>query len=120
MAESDQEIRTRGERDAAIKESTLEFNKLARNINRIVKEFNFSAANPNEVNKLLHHSEFVNCRWILLLLLKMSRFVNVLIRTAVKFRRNLAISFVKLCHRKHWLNLIQLKGLCLINLIVLG
>ena len=44
MAESDQEIRTRGERDPAIKESTLEFNKLARNINRVVQEFNFSAA----------------------------------------------------------------------------
>ena len=57
MTDSD-EIRTRGERDAAIKESTLEFNKLARNINRIVQEFNFSAAKPNvEVDELLHHSE---------------------------------------------------------------
>ena len=58
MAESDQEIRTRGERDAAIKESTLEFNKLARSINRVVQVFNFSAAKPNvEVDELLHHSE---------------------------------------------------------------
>ena len=57
MAESD-EIRTRGDRDAAVKEAVFEFNKLARNINRVVQEFNFSAAKPNvEVDELLHYSE---------------------------------------------------------------
>ena len=58
MAESDQEIRTRGERDAAIKESTLEFNKLARSVNRVIQEINFASARPNvEVNELVHYTE---------------------------------------------------------------
>ena len=58
MAESDQEIRTRGERDAAIKESTLEFNKLARSVNRVIQEINFASVRPNvEVDELVHYSE---------------------------------------------------------------
>ena len=58
MAESDQEIRTRGERDAAIKESTLEFNKLARSVNRVIQEINFASVRSNvEVDELVHYSE---------------------------------------------------------------
>ena len=58
MGESDQEIRTHGERDTAIKESTLEFNKLARSVNRIIKEINFASGNPNDkTDELLHYSE---------------------------------------------------------------
>ena len=58
MAEADQEIRTRGDRDAAVKESVFEFNKVARGVNRIIQEINFASANPNvEVNELLHYSE---------------------------------------------------------------
>ena len=37
MAESDQEIRTRGDRDAAVKEAVLEFNKVARGVNRVIQ-----------------------------------------------------------------------------------
>ena len=58
MAESDQEIRTRGDRDAAVKETVLEFNKVARGVNRVIQEINFASANPNvEVDELLHYSE---------------------------------------------------------------
>ena len=56
MAESD-EIRTRGDRDAAVKEAVFEFNKLARSVNRVIQEINFASANPNvEVDELLHYS----------------------------------------------------------------
>ena len=57
MAEADQDIRTRGDRDAAVKETVLEFNKVARGVNRIIQEINFASANPNvEVDELLHYS----------------------------------------------------------------
>ena len=57
MTDSD-EIRTRGESDAAVKESSLKFNMLAINISRVFQEFNFSRAKPNiEVDELLNYSE---------------------------------------------------------------
>ena len=57
MAEAD-EIRTRGDLDAAVKEAVIEFNKLARSVNRVIQEINFASANPNvEVDELLHYSE---------------------------------------------------------------
>ena len=57
MTDSD-EIRTRGDRDAAVKEAVIEFNKVARGVNRIIQEINFASANPNvEVDELLHYSE---------------------------------------------------------------
>ena len=57
MTDSD-EIRTRGDRDAAVKEAVIEFNKVARGVNRIIQEINFASANPNvEVGELLHYSE---------------------------------------------------------------
>ena len=57
MTDSD-EIRTLGDRDAAVKEAVIEFNKVARGVNRIIQEINFSSANPNvEVDELLHYSK---------------------------------------------------------------
>ena len=58
MAEAAQDIRTRGNRDAAVKEAVLEFNKMARGVNRIIQEINSASANPNvEVDEMLHYSE---------------------------------------------------------------
>ena len=58
MAEAHQEIRTRGDRDAAVKETVLEYNKVSRGVNRIIQEINFASANPNvEVDELLHYSD---------------------------------------------------------------
>ena len=57
MTDSD-EIRTRGDRDAAVKEAVIKFNKVARGVNHIIQEINFASANPNvEVDELLHYSE---------------------------------------------------------------
>ena len=58
MAESYQEIQTRGDHNAAVKKTVLEFNKVARGVNRIIQEINFASAIPNvEVDELLHYSE---------------------------------------------------------------
>ena len=57
MAEAD-EIRTRGDRDAAVKETVLNFNKVARGVNRIIQEINIASADPNvEVDELLHYTD---------------------------------------------------------------
>ena len=130
MTDSD-EIRTRGDRDAAVKEAVIEFNKVARGVNRIIQEINFASANPNvEVDELLHYSERYKSTLIELsslydricelsldlpLLPKLLRFLNALIRKVVKFRLILVLLFVKSRQRKNWLNRIQLKGRLLMN-----
>ena len=127
MTDSD-EVRTRGDRDADVKEAVVEFNKVARGVNRIIREINFASANPNvEVDELLHYSErykstliellfvFVSCRLIVPILLKLLKFLNALTLKVVKFRLILVLLFVKSRQRKHWLSLMQMKGLLMTN-----
>ena len=130
MAEAD-ETRTRGDRDAAVKETVLEFNKVARGVNCIIQEINFASANPNvEVDELLHYSE--RYKFILIELSslydricelfldstpppKFVEVLNVLILKVAKFLLILVVSFVKSHRKKNWLNLIKTKSIRLIN-----
>ena len=126
MAESD-EIRTRGDRDAAVKEAVFEFNKLARSVNRVIQEINFASANPNvEVDELLHYSgryksilNELSSLYDRICELSLDstpppKVVEVFDRIdseGCKFLLILVVLFVKSHRRKNWLNLTKRKGI---------